>query len=109
MKLRLVNAPAKQARDITKQLRQHGDRDLKLVLFSLQKYIRVRFRVPYPFFNFLCALNIIVTVQEEQFAREFIVHDGLIELVEVIATTNGNTLAVSAEHLTGQSDSLTST
>lgn len=32
--------------------------------------------------------------QEEQFAREFITHNGLAELVSVIYSTNGNTLAV---------------
>jgi engulfment/cell motility protein 1 len=33
-------------------------------------------------------------LQEEQFAQEFINHNGLAELVSVIYTSNGNTLAV---------------
>jgi len=33
--------------------------------------------------------------QEEQFANEFLSHDGLKELVDVINSSTGNTLAVS--------------
>jgi hypothetical protein len=33
-------------------------------------------------------------IQEEQFAQEFLAHDGLNELVDVIFTSTGNTLAV---------------
>ncbi|TFK75020.1 hypothetical protein BDN72DRAFT_955358 [Pluteus cervinus] len=68
--LKLVNAPAREARDIAEKLRQRNEKNLKLTLFSLQKFIR-----------------------EEQFAREFLNNDGLAELVEVIYSTNGNTLA----------------
>jgi hypothetical protein len=33
-------------------------------------------------------------IQEEQFAQEFLAHDGLNELVDVIFKSTGNTLAV---------------
>ncbi|KAG6812771.1 hypothetical protein H0H92_000541 [Tricholoma furcatifolium] len=68
--LKLVNAPSREARDITEKLSKKNERNLKLTLFSLQKFIR-----------------------EEQFAQEFINHNGLQELVSVIYDSNGNTLA----------------
>ena len=33
-------------------------------------------------------------IQEEQFAQEFLAHDGLYELVDIIFKSTGNTLAV---------------
>lgn len=36
----------------------------------------------------------IFVMQEEQFAQEFLAYDGLNELVDVIFTSTGNTLAV---------------
>jgi len=38
---RLVNSPAREAREIADQLRLRDDKTLRLALFSLQKYIRV--------------------------------------------------------------------
>ncbi|KAG6886236.1 hypothetical protein C0993_010798 [Termitomyces sp. T159_Od127] len=67
---RLVNAPSREAREIAMKLSQGNERNLKLTLFTLQKFIR-----------------------EEQFAQEFIDHNGLQELVSVIYESNGNTLA----------------
>ncbi|KAF4610887.1 hypothetical protein D9613_007022 [Agrocybe pediades] len=68
--LKLVNAPAREARETADKLRNRGTRDIRLTLFSLQKFIR-----------------------EEAFAREFLDHNGLNELVDVISSTSGNTLA----------------
>ncbi|KAG6910017.1 hypothetical protein DXG01_013739 [Tephrocybe rancida] len=68
--LKLVNAPSREARETADKLRQKNERNIKLTLFSLQKFIR-----------------------EEQFAQEFINHNGLQELVSVIFDSNGNTLA----------------
>ncbi|RDB23704.1 Engulfment and cell motility protein 1 [Hypsizygus marmoreus] len=68
--LKLVNSPAGEARDTAEKLSQRNERNIKLTLFSLQKFIR-----------------------EEQFAQEFINHNGLAELVAVIYSSNGNTLA----------------
>jgi hypothetical protein len=34
--------------------------------------------------------------QEEKFAAEFLIHDGLIQLIDIIRTSHGNTLAVGA-------------
>ncbi|KAF9482537.1 hypothetical protein BDN70DRAFT_874883 [Pholiota conissans] len=68
--LKLVNAPAREARETAQKLNTRTDRNIKLTLFSLQKFIR-----------------------EEAFAREFLDHDGLHELVDVISTSSGNTLA----------------
>lgn len=39
-------------------------------------------------------------MKEEAFANEFLSHNGLNELVDVIKSTNGNTLAVSASLIT---------
>ncbi|KAG5647473.1 hypothetical protein DXG03_009408 [Asterophora parasitica] len=66
LNLKLVNSPTREARETANKLHQRN----KLTLFSLQKYIR-----------------------EEQFAQEFINHNGLQELVAVIYDSNGNTLA----------------
>ncbi|KAH9479433.1 Engulfment and cell motility protein 1 [Psilocybe cubensis] len=68
--LKLVNAPAREARETAEKLSNKNDKTLRLTLFSLQKFIR-----------------------EEAFAREFLDHNGLRELVDVIFTTTGNTLA----------------
>ncbi|KAF8159524.1 ELMO/CED-12 family-domain-containing protein [Crassisporium funariophilum] len=68
--LKLVNAPAREARETAEKLRNRNDKNVKLTLFSLQKFIR-----------------------EEQFARVFLTHDGLSELVDVIFKSTGNTLA----------------
>ena len=38
---RLVNAPAREARETADKLRHRTDRNIKLTLFSLQKFIRV--------------------------------------------------------------------
>ncbi|KAG5724910.1 Engulfment and cell motility protein 1 [Termitomyces sp. T112] len=68
--LKLVNAPSREAREIVAKLSQRTERTLRLTLFTLQKFIR-----------------------EEQFAQEFIDHNGLRGLVSVIDESNGNTLA----------------
>ena len=39
--LRLVNAPAREARETAEKLSNRNDRNIKLTLFSLQKFIRV--------------------------------------------------------------------
>ncbi|KAJ8695248.1 hypothetical protein PTI98_007857 [Pleurotus ostreatus] len=69
--LRLVNAPAREARELAQKLSSMTDEDsnLRLTTFTLAKYIR-----------------------EEQFAQEFLMHDGLNELVDVIFNTHGNIL-----------------
>ncbi|KIY71885.1 hypothetical protein CYLTODRAFT_389592 [Cylindrobasidium torrendii FP15055 ss-10] len=68
--LKLVNAPAKEAREIIEALITRDDKTLRLTLFSLQKYIR-----------------------EPEFARHFVERGGLDDLVEVIHAAHGNTLA----------------
>ncbi|KAF8906223.1 ELMO/CED-12 family-domain-containing protein [Gymnopilus junonius] len=71
--LKLVNAPAREARETAEKLRNRNDindKNFRLALFSLQKFIR-----------------------EEAFAREFLDHNGLNELVDVIYSTSGNALA----------------
>ncbi|KAF8239268.1 hypothetical protein L208DRAFT_1238269 [Tricholoma matsutake] len=68
--LKLVNAPSREARETAEKLRIRNERTIKLTLFSLQKFIR-----------------------EEQFAQEFLNHNGLEELAAVIYTSSGNTLA----------------
>ncbi|KAG5353825.1 hypothetical protein C0989_001942 [Termitomyces sp. Mn162] len=72
--LKLVNAPSREAREIVAKLSQRTERTLRLTLFTLQKFIRIIY-------------------QEEQFAQEFIDHNGLRGLVSVIDESNGNTLA----------------
>ncbi|GBE86653.1 hypothetical protein SCP_0905330 [Sparassis crispa] len=67
--LKLVSAPAIEAAEIVEKLSVR-DNKLGLALTSLRKYIR-----------------------EEQFANEFLQRDGLYELIEVISTAHGNTLA----------------
>lgn len=39
---RLVNAPSREARETAEKLRIRNERTIKLTLFSLQKFIRVR-------------------------------------------------------------------
>ncbi|KAI3602585.1 elmo ced-12 family protein [Moniliophthora roreri] len=68
--LKLVNAPAREGRDMVEKLGMRDDRSLRLNLFSLQKFIR-----------------------EHEFAQEFIDRNGVAELVDVIYTTHGNILA----------------
>lgn len=67
--LKLVNAPAIEAADIVEKLVTRDAR-LAFALTALRKYIR-----------------------EEQFADEFLKRDGLNELISVINTAHGNTLA----------------
>jgi len=66
------------------------DKTLKLTLFSLQKFIRVR-SIPAKTDSYFVD---ICDTQEEQFANEFLNRDGLRELVDVINASHGNTLAV---------------
>lgn len=68
--LKLVNAPTREARETAAKLSNRNDKNIKLTLFSLQKFIR-----------------------EDQFAREFLNRDGLNKLVDVIFKSTGNTLA----------------
>ncbi|CCL98594.1 uncharacterized protein FIBRA_00596 [Fibroporia radiculosa] len=67
--LKLVSAPALEATEIVEKLILR-DAKLGLALTSLRRYIR-----------------------EEQFAEEFLRRDGLAELINIINTTHGNTLA----------------
>jgi engulfment/cell motility protein 1 len=68
--LKLVNAPFIEAKDTAAKLDMRDDKTLRLTLFSLQRYIR-----------------------EEQFANQFLECGGLAQLVDIISTTHGNTLA----------------
>ncbi|KAF9269164.1 hypothetical protein L218DRAFT_953712 [Marasmius fiardii PR-910] len=68
--LQLVNAPVREGRDIARKLTLRDDKILKTALFSLRKYIH-----------------------EREFSQEFISCDGVAELVGVIYTTHGNSLA----------------
>ncbi|KAG7094065.1 hypothetical protein E1B28_007685 [Marasmius oreades] len=68
--LHLVNAPAREGHDIAMKLTSRDDKILKTGLFSLRKYIH-----------------------EREFAQEFISCNGVAELVAVIYTTHGNSLA----------------
>ncbi|KAF5350216.1 hypothetical protein D9758_007797 [Tetrapyrgos nigripes] len=68
--LKLVNAPAREGRDIAEKLTVRDAATLRLTLFSLQRFIR-----------------------EPEFAQEFIGRGGVAELVDVIYETHGNTLA----------------
>ncbi|THV05549.1 hypothetical protein K435DRAFT_646919 [Dendrothele bispora CBS 962.96] len=68
--LKLVNAPAREGRDIAEKLSVRDTATLRLTLFSLQKFIR-----------------------EHEFAQEFIGRGGVAELVDVIYNSHGNTLA----------------
>ncbi|KAH9940806.1 ELMO/CED-12 family-domain-containing protein [Epithele typhae] len=73
MNLKLVNAPAIEAAEIVEKLSsrdQTKDAKVGLALMSLRKLIR-----------------------EEPFANEFLQRDGLHELIDVINTSYGNTLA----------------
>ncbi|KXN92416.1 Engulfment and cell motility protein 1 [Leucoagaricus sp. SymC.cos] len=66
--LKLVKSPSREATDAAEKLRS-GDGDLRLTLFSLQRFIR-----------------------EEQFVQEFLKHGGLQQLVDNVYTTTGNAL-----------------
>ncbi|KAK6992173.1 ELMO/CED-12 family-domain-containing protein, partial [Favolaschia claudopus] len=69
--LKLVNAPAREARETAEKLKLRDDATtLKMTLFTLQKYIR-----------------------EEQFAQSFINCSGLTDLIDIIFGAHGNTLA----------------
>ncbi|KAL4078663.1 ELMO/CED-12 family-domain-containing protein [Scleroderma yunnanense] len=68
--LKLVNSSAIEAATIVQKLSLRDEKTLRMSLFSLQKFIR-----------------------EEKFAQEFLNRDGLRELVDVINTAHGNTLA----------------
>ncbi|KAF9240704.1 ELMO/CED-12 family-domain-containing protein [Melanogaster broomeanus] len=68
--LKLVNASDIEAREIVQKLSQRDEKTLRMSLFSLQKFIK-----------------------EEKFAQEFLNRDGLQELVDIIYTEHGNTLA----------------
>lgn len=68
--LKLVNSSSIEAANIVQKLSLRDEKTLRLSLFSLQKFIR-----------------------EEKFAQEFLNRDGLRELVDVINTAHGNTLA----------------
>lgn len=67
--LKLVKSPSCEATDTANILRS-GDGDLRLTLFSAQRFIR-----------------------EEQFAQEFLKHGGLQLLVDNVYSATGNTLA----------------
>ncbi|KAI6041249.1 ELMO/CED-12 family-domain-containing protein [Pisolithus marmoratus] len=68
--LKLVNSSAIEAAGIVGKLGLRDEKSLRMSLFSLQKFIK-----------------------EERFAQEFLDRDGLRELVDVIDTAHGNTLA----------------
>ncbi|KAG8960007.1 hypothetical protein FRC03_007201 [Tulasnella sp. 419] len=75
--LKLVSSPVLEAVDIVEKLGgKWDDKNLKLALYSLQKYI-----------------------QEEQFANEFLKRNGLAELLRVITFSHGNTLAYALKAL----------
>ena len=67
---RLVNAPHIEAAELVDKLSLRDERTLRISLFILRKYI-----------------------EEEQFAAEFLHRDGLRELIDIINTMTGNTLA----------------
>jgi hypothetical protein len=48
---------------------------------------------PHPYDYVMCGNGLLA--KEEKFAGEFLMHDGLGELVDIIRTSHGNTLAVS--------------
>ncbi|KAF9071535.1 ELMO/CED-12 family-domain-containing protein [Rhodocollybia butyracea] len=69
--LKLVSAPNKEGREIAEKIRTRDLKtDMKLTLHTLQKYIR-----------------------ENEFAQEFISYDGVTQLVDIISSSQGNTLA----------------
>lgn len=68
---RLVSSPAAEATEIVDKLAGTQDNSLRLTLFSLQKFIK-----------------------EELFVQEFLKLGGLAELLAIIETSHGNTLAV---------------
>ena len=89
---RLVNSPSREAKETTEKLSIREEKTIKMTLFSLQKFIRVSLLFSISFrtlVELLCPAT-----KEEQFAQEFINHEGLTRLVNVIFTSHGNTLAV---------------
>ncbi|KIJ55108.1 hypothetical protein M422DRAFT_23759 [Sphaerobolus stellatus SS14] len=68
--LKLVNAPRIEAAEVIEKLSQRDEKTLRLTLFSLQRFIK-----------------------EEEFARSFLNREGINELIQVISSTQGNTLA----------------
>ncbi|KAJ4469589.1 ELMO/CED-12 family-domain-containing protein [Lentinula aciculospora] len=68
--LKLVNAPNKEGREIAERLQARDQKTMRLTLYTLQRYIR-----------------------ENEFASEFINYDGVAQLVDIIFTSQGNTLA----------------
>jgi len=67
---RLVSAPHIEAAEPSEKLSLRDERTLRFSLFTVQTYIK-----------------------EEQFATEFLHRDGLRELVDIISTMSGHTLA----------------
>jgi engulfment and cell motility protein 1 len=85
---RLVSAPIIEAAEIVDKLSIRDERTLRMTVFSLQKFIPVSWKTS-------IVRNIVNQGdQEEQFANEFLQRDGLKELIDVIAVSHGNTLAV---------------
>lgn len=75
--LKFVNAPAREAQQIAARLQHRDDTsDIRLTVFSLQK-----------------------SIKEEQFVNEFLNHDGLPHLLDVIHSASGNTLAYASTSL----------
>ncbi|KAJ3887392.1 ELMO/CED-12 family-domain-containing protein [Lentinula edodes] len=68
--LKLVNSPNKEGREIAEKLQVRDQKSMRLTLYTLQRYIR-----------------------ENEFASEFINYDGVTQLVDIIFTSQGNTLA----------------
>ncbi|KAJ3919691.1 ELMO/CED-12 family-domain-containing protein [Lentinula edodes] len=68
--LKLVNSPNKEGREIAEKLQVRDQKTMRLTLYTLQRYIR-----------------------ENEFASEFINYDGVTQLVDIIFTSLGNTLA----------------
>lgn len=89
--IRLVSSPIIEASEIVEKLSGRDDRNLRMTLFSLQKFIRVSMPVNHPTWYVSEGL---IDIQEEQFANEFLQRDGLKELMDVISVEHGNTLAV---------------
>ena len=85
---RLGNSSVIEAADIIEKLCLRDDKNLKLALFSLQKFIKVSGTRKS---RSLTDLN---STKEEQFAQEFLKRGGLRELIVVIHSSHGNTLAV---------------
>ena len=89
-----MSAPIIEAAEIVEKLSMRDDKTLRMTLFSLQKFIRVC-----PVHSSSMPGESSYYTQEEQFANEFLQRDGLKELIDVIAVSHGNTLAVSSSFL----------